>query len=398
MSQRSETNPGPVATGAKTGQEPAILFLGEAPTQWQAPLFRYLSRSGGFHILASFRRTSVSVDPELGRRPGWGHDLLAGYQWEVQPKGRRVWIAWGWRIVRDSQWQVIVVPGWSSSWARLILAFGLICRMGRRMVVFTDSTNLTSRRRLRDTARSWMLRALAARGLTFAVPGELAAQHLLERGIPENGVVRLPYAVDNDRFRLDGHLRSRERESVRREWGVDANETVFLCVAKFSRRESPENAVRAFCATAQLWDQSHLVLVGDGPERSQIEHAAGPHLEKRVHLVGYVDYEYLPRCYWAADVFVHLPTREPWGLSINEAVAAGLPIITSTAVGASFDLVEETNGYITDGSQEGVKTAMDAFLSRPAAERDAMCKRSRLLSERVDYARWAEGLSALSPS
>jgi glycosyltransferase involved in cell wall biosynthesis len=56
---------------------------------------------------------------------------------------------------------------------------------------------------------------------------------------------------------------------------------------------------------------------------------------------GYVDYSNLALYYGSAQVFVHMPQQESWGISVGEAMACGLPVISAPWVGAAHELVEE---------------------------------------------------------
>ena len=72
-----------------------------------------------------------------------------------------------------------------------------------------------------------------------------------------------------------------------------------------------------------------------------------------------------------ADVFV-LPTySDPWGLVINEAMASGLPIISSTAAGAAKDLVHHgKNGYLFEaGDIERLAKQISWMLGHPVEAR-----------------------------
>ena len=89
-----------------------------------------------------------------------------------------------------------------------------------------------------------------------------------------------------------------------------------------------------------------IYIVGGEPTEEYLQMRASLGLGN-VHFVGFQKKEALSRYYRAADLFV-LPTREDiWGLVINEAMAYGLPVITTDRCVAGLDLVEEgVNGSI----------------------------------------------------
>jgi glycosyltransferase involved in cell wall biosynthesis len=94
---------------------------------------------------------------------------------------------------------------------------------------------------------------------------------------------------------------------------------------------------------------ARAVFIGDGEERSEIlARASRADIAAFVSIAGFVNQAELPAWYAAADSLV-LPSdaRETWGLVVNEAMAAGLPVIVSEAAGCSPDLVREgQNGFI----------------------------------------------------
>lgn len=91
-----------------------------------------------------------------------------------------------------------------------------------------------------------------------------------------------------------------------------------------------------------------LHVVGDGPERQKLEILSRQlNLQNRVIFWGYKQQEELPKYYAIADIFL-FPTRfDIWGLVLEEAMACGLPVVASSAAGATADLVKENeNGFI----------------------------------------------------
>jgi glycosyltransferase involved in cell wall biosynthesis len=89
------------------------------------------------------------------------------------------------------------------------------------------------------------------------------------------------------------------------------------------------------------------LLVGDGPMKNKLEEYVNNNFNGQVTFAGYVKYNELPKYYGISDLFVHTSNNEPWGVSVQEALASGLPVITSQFVGASVDLIQAgKNGFI----------------------------------------------------
>jgi phosphatidylinositol alpha-1,6-mannosyltransferase len=209
----------------------------------------------------------------------------------------------------------------------------------------------------------------------------------------------MPYVVDNDRIAHDTAKLRLKRDALRAEIaGVHGpGALIFLAVAKLVRREGPERLVRSFLSATSDYPFARLVLVGDGPDRSEIEQLCRQSEGDRVILVGYQPYAELPRFYAAADWFVHLPELEPWGLSVNEAVASGLPLLCSTRVGATQDLLEHgVNGVLVNDSAESAEAGFRQALATTPAAVATMGAASVQIGNRVHFRKWVEALRILS--
>ena len=93
-------------------------------------------------------------------------------------------------------------------------------------------------------------------------------------------------------------------------------------------------------------DDCGLYFVGGEPTKQYLDIVHQNNIQN-VHFIGFTEKEKLKLYYAAADIFV-LPTREDiWGLVINEAMAAGLPVITTNRCGAGLELIKNNqNGYL----------------------------------------------------
>lgn len=152
----------------------------------------------------------------------------------------------------------------------------------------------------------------------------------------------------------------------RKEWrareGFRENDVLFVCVARFSPQKNHALLLKAFRQGPASDPNAHLVLVGEGVLREQLEEQVKKlGLSRQVHFLGLrTD---IPEVLGAMDVFVLSSDFEGNPLSVMEAMASGLPIL-STAVGGVPDLIE--NGkeglLVQPGEVQGLSNSMSALL------------------------------------
>lgn len=374
-----------------------IVVVSQAPSQWQNPLFRFLAHECGMDLEVIFGAPEVPIDPELGHSPAWGGTASCeGFRSSVVSHERRALILAALRTAARRDIDVVVLPGWGTLLTRTFLAATLLLpRARQRTVVFSDATDLTTRSGVRSFARARGLKSLCQAGLHFAITGAAASRHLQRAGVHVSRIIVLPYVVDNDRLASDAAVWREQRDTLRAEIaGVHGpDDRVLLAVAKLVPREGADRVVRAFLAKASAHPSARLILVGDGPGRAAIEDLRRQPGGERVTLLGYQPYADLPRFYAAADWFVHLAEREPWGLSVNEAVACGLPIVCSTTVGSAEDLLNHgVNGFRVGNSDAEATRGIGQALDTSDAQLHSMSAASVSLSRLVHYRRWEAGL------
>jgi glycosyltransferase involved in cell wall biosynthesis len=318
-----------------------IAFLVERPTQFEAPFYRFAARDPEHELHLLFTGGAQAAgpvfDPELGRSFSWGIDLLGGYPSEICPAtGAAAWLS---ERLRPEKCDLLIANGYTHPLYRL--GTRLARRAGVATALRLDSVRFGVSP-VRDLAKRLLFTVYLKRMYDlFLGVGTLTLEYLRAFGAPAERTGLFPYAVDVDDFRRRSRLSVAERAEARDGLGVPAAAPVILSLAKFGPREAPWDLLRAFARLdrADVW----LVLAGDGPERAALEREAGA----RVRFPGYIPYPELPSLYAAADLFVHPAREERWGVSVEEALACGLPVIASSRVGAAFDLVETGgNGFL----------------------------------------------------
>jgi len=146
--------------------------------------------------------------------------------------------------------------------------------------------------------------------------------------------------VDNEWFYREAAKYRCNRDAIRRQIGFSADNFVVLGVLKWTDREDPLTLLGAFSGLLTDHSNIRLLMVGDGPLRSRV-YGKATRLGKNVYFPGYVPYSELPKYYAVSDVFVHPAVNEPWGVSVNEAMACRLPVIAARGVGAAADLISD---------------------------------------------------------
>jgi glycosyltransferase involved in cell wall biosynthesis len=128
-------------------------------------------------------------------------------------------------------------------------------------------------------------------------------------------------------------------------------------------------------------------MVGAGEMESDLRRLATELGMSNVYFSGFVNQDALPRIYAVCDIFVLPSEDEPWGLAVNEAMCAALPIIASAEVGCVPDLVQSgVNGRtFAAGDVAGLAGALRALLD------NAKMRRRMGEASRDVIARWSFG-------
>jgi glycosyltransferase involved in cell wall biosynthesis len=117
-------------------------------------------------------------------------------------------------------------------------------------------------------------------------------------------------------------------------------------------------------------------------------------LENSVRMPGFVSYQQIGDWYGLAEAFVHPALQEQWGLVLNEACAAGLPILSSKTAGARYDLVrEDHNGWLFDPlSKQEITSVLIKMHTSDRSKRTLMGKNSETIVAEFCPQRFARSL------
>ena len=320
-----------------------LLIISDKPTQFDAPFFRYITASDtsiNLHLL--YTSTSYSLyDPELLQNISWGVNLLEGYTHTVlTTRNRFLQLC---TLIRSSNY--IIISGYSSLPA--IIAYVLCFLLHKRCAIRLDTVDWHNQSRIKLALyKKPLFKVLNVICCHFLACGSRTHNFLTMVNIKEEKINRFPYIVDTNWFATTSVLSVEGKQKLKQTLQIPAGNIIILAVTKLNSRESPFDLLNALALMTH--QRVTVVIIGDGenkPDLIKLSNTLPP--TKQVIFLGYVPYTSLPSYYGIADLFVHPVQDEPWGVSVQEAMACRLPVITSNFVGAGYDLIKPgENGFM----------------------------------------------------
>jgi 1,2-diacylglycerol 3-alpha-glucosyltransferase len=290
------------------------------------------------------------------------------------------------RVLHTHRPEVVATAGWADPEYHVLLRH---CHtLGIPAVVMSDSTRQDEPR---HWWKEWIKGSLIRNYAAAVVAGSRSRDYLQRLGFAPHAIFDPWDVVDNGYF-------AATTDALRLQTGKNgAAARRFLCVARFIPKKNLEHLLSSYAAYAaksgaEAWS---LVLSGSGPLeaplRAQVV-AAG--LKDRVEFAGFRQYPDLPECYARADALVLPSWSDQWGLVVNEAMAAGLPVLVSSHCGCAPDLLQDgANGYAFDPHHpHALKDCLVKMAKLSVAERQAMGAVSREIIASYSPESFAQGL------
>lgn len=183
-------------------------------------------------------------------------------------------------------------------------------------------------------------------------------QRLQERGLV--AVADIPNAVDPELFRP-------QPSDFRQRHGIGADEFVALYVARFQAFKNHALLIDAFARFVRGHPAARLVLAGSGPLRERTERqAAGLGLADKVLFLGEVPFQELPGVYAAADAKVVSSDYESFCFAAIEAMATGLPVLTTDCAWVPRLVAEGAGLVVPVGDAEAFAGGLQRLADNPA--------------------------------
>ncbi|MEH1965203.1 glycosyltransferase family 4 protein [Nostoc sp.] len=289
---------------------------------------------------------------------------------------------------------ILTIPGWGFPISRAALAW---CRKHNVPTIVMSESKWDDEKRQwwKEQLKSWLY---VKKYNAALVGGKLHRDYLIKLGFPHERIFLGYDAVDNGYFTQRAEIARLDPLKARHRQPKIPAKPYFIVVTRLIKRKNVFRLVEAFAAyrkqigNEQAWD---LVICGSGEEESSIHNLiVEQKLSDCVHLPGFITYQAIGDWYGLANAFVHPALQEQWGLVLNEACAAGLPVLSSRTVGAGYELVDNgKNGLLFDPqSREDMTRALLTIHQMDLNSRSKMGYFSQKIVDNYAPQKFAEGL------
>ncbi len=315
-----------------------MAFFSVVPSPYQRDLFRALSQRSEVDLRVYYLEAASPDSPWPDKSLAEYESILPGFWFSI--RGARFHV--NWNLPDLSGVDCVVMNTLMSLPAQLLMRTSL---RSRPWVFWGE----------RLKRGGWLQRRLAAPladATGIAGIGSIAQRDYRDR-FPGPLSYNIPYYCNLAPFLAQPPRKGTSRDDI-----------VFLFCGQMIARKGVDVLLRAF---STLSDGARLLLAGREAELSSLLDALPERVRARIEYAGFLPPEKLPELFARADVFV-MPSRyDGWGVVVNQALGAGLPVLCSDTVGAGFDLVtNEVNGYkFPAGDVEALAAAMQRMIDSP---------------------------------
>jgi glycosyltransferase involved in cell wall biosynthesis len=264
------------------------------------------------------------------------------------------------------------------------------CRRRGIPVVFTNHTryDLYAQAYLPAVADAISETAIEAFLPTFCrsvdlvvAPSEGLKKVLANLGVDAQIVV-VPNGVDLKPFQ-----KVQERQD-RAAFGIGPQDIILAFVGRLGPEKNLSFLLRSFAGAFQAYDHIYLFLIGEGPERENLQDSVKyMGIADRVRFTGLIPYDQLPSYLAMADGFVTASVTEVHPLSVIEAMAAGLPVVGIQSPGVGDTIVDGETGFLARDEDLAAYTAKLVRMITDQEKRIEMGKQAKLAVEKYSIDR-----------
>lgn len=194
-------------------------------------------------------------------------------------------------------------------------------------------------------------RFIARRAQALTGPSRKCDEYFKRIGVQKE-MNLIPNSADLDDFD-PAKITAEEKQALREKHGIPADRTIACFVGRMGQEKSVDVLMEFWASTLRQEDGFHLMLVGEGPEKENLEQLAQKlGIAGMVTFTGLVKHENMPLYFAACDSYVTASLSEMNSISMLEGMACGLPILQRYDELNAEQIKSGVNGYLYHTAEE----------------------------------------------
>lgn len=311
-----------------------VLFFSNIPSPYRIDFYNYLGRDVDLTVVFEARRAK-------NIQFNWNDNDTLNFEAVFLKKGeineKRVNLRIFKYLIRCKKYDFVFITNYGYI-TEFICAF-ILALSGQRYCLELDGAVM---REQENKLKYLMKKLIITHAGKLFSPSSKVDEFFVSYGASRDKIVRYPFSSVKEKQILECVPSDIEKQKAREKLKIWEKKVV-LAVGQFIHRKGFDVLLET---AAMLSSDVGFYFVGGVPTMEYLAYVESNKMQN-VHFIGFKNENELKEYYVAADLFC-LPTREDvWGLVINEAMAHGLPIITTNKCGAGIELIQnENNGII----------------------------------------------------
>ena len=325
-----------------------VLFITNLPTPYRIDFYRELGKWCNLTVVVEARR---SKDLHFN----WNDDNIKTFKLHYLNDGMLNEKKVNWNVLpflSKEKFDVIVISTYHTYTGMLCLAY---LKAHNISYVFETDGGMIADVEL--AVKKWYKTKLIAGAKAYFSPSMGSDDYLVYYGAKRKMIHRYPFSSLSDADILSVPLSHEEKRKIRQKLGIK-EKNMILGVGQFIPRKGFDVLMKA----AKDMNRNVGIYIIGGKPTEEYLNMQTEYCLTQVHFEGFKTKEDLAEYFKAADIFV-LPTREDiWGLVINEAMAYGLPVITTNKCVAGMELIADKDCLVDVDNPEQLKNIIETIV------------------------------------
>jgi len=311
-----------------------VIFLTYIPSPYRVDFFNELAKYCDLNVLYYYENVPNSPWKKTIQEHNYAHMFLMQ---KSKVKGLLVLL----KLLYKNRNETIVVGAYSKMAEIFAILFLKLLRV--KFVLNSDGGFIT-----KGVLKTILKRQLIRPASYWLSSGINTSNTLVHYGAKSSNIFEYHFSSLFENEVLEKSVEEEEFIRIRKNLNLNNDVTYIVFVGQLIYRKGVDILLEAI--TLMKNKEIEVLVIGSGNQINNLkEYCVINNLQERVHFIGKCPKQEVLEYLKVSDVFV-FPSREDiWGLALNEAIANGLPVISTKQVGSAYNLISDgENGYIID--------------------------------------------------